>query len=270
MKHLLLKANISIVFISVNKRLNLQKMNAIFIIIVSCLVFEVNCWIDHKVIEDRVRRQATEKELCVRNKFESYPSNSLCMMATEGGRVLSATQEEFDDIFKEICSSECQSLILEADDDCGVYEDSPGLRDFFVGLCKMNNNGLHCYELYSNASDFVSNTEVDCFFGYSAIGFCNCQSELTSAVDMNGCCLNVYHEYYETLFEGFSYNATDLYMNQCSVTLPDMCSKRSSLTPSPTSETPATSDMESTGSATGVTRDTHFIVLPIVLLLALF
>ena len=196
--------------------------STINIILLICLsYYGAHSQQQHTWREIDVKRQTSSSEQCVKDRFNS---SSLCMRATQGGHLLSASQTEFSEVLQEFCRPNCHNVILEADDECGIYRDSPGLRDFLIGLCHMNDNGQHCYEMYSHTTQFITNTELNCLFSFTQTGSCNCQSQLSSAVETVGCCLYIYHDYYETLFEGISYNPRDLYKNYCSVTLPQQCS----------------------------------------------
>ena len=213
-------------------------------------------------MENYFKRQTSDTQPCVRAKFESYMADPLCMLATDGGRVLSSSQEEINQIFEAFCKPDCQKIVLEADDECGTYMYSPGLRDFFVGLCKVNENGQYCYEHYSSASQFISDTEVSCYFSSRSTGSCSCQSELSSAAQTQGCCINVYHTYYEILFYGLSYKPRDLYMDYCSVPLPGQCDVESDQTSATDTELPKQSGGGATHtSATNIVSPQTLVIL---------
>ena len=67
--------------------------------------------IEHET-ENYFKRQVPDTQPCVRAKFESYMGDPLCMLATDGGRVLSSSQEEINQIFEAFCKPDCQKIVL--------------------------------------------------------------------------------------------------------------------------------------------------------------
>ena len=126
-------------------------------------------------------------------------------------------------IYRTFCVPECGNVILQAYDDCGVFENlmpsRANYKEIIVSLCGTNHNGDTCYQMYGDAIAFAG-SEVSCYDSFRESGDCSCRSILTEGVSEQGCCINIYHD----LDIAFGiYNPRELY-ESCNVTLPSDCS----------------------------------------------
>ena len=128
-------------------------------------------------------------------------------------------QSQITVIYNIFCIRDCGDVILEAYNDCRVFDaELPGSEELSVGLCGTNLNGDICYQLYGRGIDLVS-TELSCYRNYTSLGVCSCQFDLSDAVDEQGCCINLYHNFFSGLNR---YNPDELY-DKCNVTRPSSC-----------------------------------------------
>ncbi|CAI8047514.1 hypothetical protein GBAR_LOCUS26258 [Geodia barretti] len=180
------------------------------------------------------RRQTPEQDACVDAKLEEkLNKNSTCIQrVADLESVVDAILEDTEDdqsavnlAFQILCLPECGPIFLEAEDECGLYDDSPGSRNFFVGLCG-NNEGTSCYEYFYRALRFSADVSVSCYINVSLGSSCTCKSELASEVEVQGCCINVYQDFFQAVVEEGSgdtkYEPNILY-GSCDVRQPNDC-----------------------------------------------
>ena len=176
---------------------------------------------------DTNKRQTPEQDQCVDAKIEEKFNNSECAGEIESvlDAIISDTEDDqgvVNAAFRLFCLPECGTIFLEAEDECGVLDADS--RNFFVGICG-NNQGTPCYEYYDETLEF-STTSFVCYFNSKIRSTCQCQSELLSAVEEQGCCINVYQDYVQARAEegsgGFIYRPDELY-GFCDVRQPNDC-----------------------------------------------
>ena len=109
------------------------------------------------------KRQESDIDQCLNEKLESSSVDEACMVAESQLGSDNDAQEGVNEVFQVICRPECLEFFMEANDECGVFRDAPYLRDFYSGVCEMNENGQTCYKLFSRASQFIIDTEYNCF-----------------------------------------------------------------------------------------------------------
>ena len=83
-----------------------------------------------------------------------------------------------------------------------------------------------CYNFYSRVVNYFINTEIDCYVDQGLSGTCNCRSQLMTEVQSQGCCINVYQNYFEAVSRNssnFSYDPKEIY-EVCNVDQPENCS----------------------------------------------
>lgn len=122
-------------------------------------------------------------------------------------------------VYSSVCVPECGDAILKAYKDCGYFDIVfPGTEEFTIAMCGTNDNGNMCYKLYGKGIALTSRESI-CYVSYNSLGKCNCQSELSDAVEQQGCCINAYHKLNNGLGL-LAYNPDDLYDDICKVNLP--------------------------------------------------
>ena len=123
-------------------------------------------------------------------------------------------------IFRTFCVRDCGDVVLDAYNDCGVFDVGfRGTEELIVGLCGTNGNGDLCYTLYSEGLTLISN-ESSCYGSYNiSSGVCSCRSDLSDAVDEQGCCVDIYHDFIAGLG---TYDPDRLY-DDCNVNPPPSC-----------------------------------------------
>jgi hypothetical protein len=179
-------------------------------------------------------RQTPEQDACVDAKVEIKLNNdSACVKrVAELESVVDAVIGETEDdqsavnaAFQIICLPECGTIFLEAEDECGLYDDSPRSRNFLVGLCGKN-EGTSCYEYFDRAQEFSVNVSISCYIRVKLGSSCQCKSELESEVEEQGCCMNVYQDFFQAVVEEGSgdtkYEPNILY-GSCDVRQPNDC-----------------------------------------------
>ena len=180
------------------------------------------------------RRQTPEQDACVDAKIEEkLVDDSACFqrvaeLESVVDAILADTEDDQSAVnlaFQILCLPECGPIFLEAEDECGVYDDSPGLRNVLVGLCG-NNEGTPCYEYYYRAFEFSANVSIICYFRVRLGSSCQCKSELESEVEEQGCCINVYQDFVRVIVkegsDGYDYQPNQLY-GSCDVRPPKGC-----------------------------------------------
>ena len=177
---------------------------------------------NHPHSKDIIHKRQTE---CVDDDLESADVDSVCRLTAQEEEQLDfdeLSQSSFDIIFREFCKPECGNAVLAAFIECDAFEDE--LIDLFVGLCGTNQNGEQCYRRIVRTLDFTSNTELSCFINSTASGECECKSELSQAVEEQGCCLDVYHDFLTDFLDsdGIRYIPRQVY-DDCNINLPGGC-----------------------------------------------
>ena len=181
---------------------------------------------NHPHSKDIIHKRQTNSDECVDDELESADVDSVCLLTAQEEEQLDfddeLSQSSIDIIFREFCKPECGNAVLAAYIDCEAFEDE--FIDLLVGLCGTNQNGEQCYQRFTSALDFVSDTEPSCFVSSTNSGECDCKSELSQAVEEQGCCLDVYHDFITEVLdsEGIRYVPRELY-NDCDVNLPGGC-----------------------------------------------
>jgi hypothetical protein len=180
------------------------------------------------------KRQSTdEQDRCVQEKVEASSASSACKRAVTAEEseldFPDESQDDFDEIFRVLCDPDCAEIVHDAQEECGFNDES---RDFFTGLCRINDNGDPCYESFLNVIGFVTGTELVCFVNSEASGTCQCRDALSTAVETYGCCLNAYHEFFQNFLgagsgdgSGLAYVPSELYEGYCDVELPEDCTR---------------------------------------------
>ena len=168
---------------------------------------------------------------CVNNGLDSSDFSDQCKAQIAALEALdmdfvgppTALQSAFNTIFSVFCDPECGNPLLQLLIDCGIEDDSPGEVDFIAGLCGTQRNGDKCYEslVVGKVSTLI---EASCYINFTVDGTCECKSELQTAVEVQGCCIDVYQDYLRALADedDFDYNPNDLY-DECGVDLPGGC-----------------------------------------------
>ena len=189
----------------------------------------------HKTIMEKlnVKRQTTDQDdECVEAKLNKTLPGTEC---EAGVKVIEQTLDDafneaednqvlFNLIFQLICIPECGNVFLQAAAECETFLDEiPGSGEFFVGLCA-NNQGTPCYTYFDSAINASIDVAV-CYSVYQQTETCQCEDELKSAVESQGCCLTVYQNFVQisAAASGFEYNPNEVY-GYCNVRNPGDCS----------------------------------------------
>ena len=128
-------------------------------------------------------------------------------------------QAMFDQYFELLCNTECGDFIFAVSEECEIGDASEiqALKAF----CGSNSNEDICYELFIDYSNYLG-IELNCTVDKLSIsGTCECQSELETAVDDLGCCIDAFHQLIIIIIEG-SFDPRDIY-DSCDVDLPTGC-----------------------------------------------
>ena len=130
------------------------------------------------------------------------------------------SQSSVDAIGETFCTPECGNAILAAIEACLEDEVSSRSKQFFIDMCGTNADGDTCYERYINARSHVSSIG-DCYEDFESSGQCRsgCRSELNDAVDDQGCCINVYYDFFPA---DSDFDPRELHRS-CDVDIPDPC-----------------------------------------------
>ena len=203
---------------------------SIALLVFAAVVCSGNCKMPSKQILNelfkRVDFKCQASDNCVNDKLEAASADEVCMIGDDEISTERDNQQTINEIYEAFCRPNCKDLILRATDECGGFRDFPGLREFISGVCDTNMNGESCYSFFNRAVDYVVGTEIDCYVDQVLSGTCNCQSELMTEVQVQGCCINVYQNYLETVFRNtsnFSYDPKEIYEG-CNVDQPEECS----------------------------------------------
>ena len=182
----------------------------------------------------RGKRQANVEEAvagilhCISEKLDATfaGNNSRFVSDCKSAATVELEMDSLDDlvsqvnsIYDSLCVRECGDVILKAYRDCGYFDVVfPGTEEFTIAMCGTNDNGNMCYKLYGKGLALTTHESL-CYVGYTSQGKCNCQSELSDAVEQQGCCINAYHKLNNGLGL-LAYNPDDLYNDICKVSLP--------------------------------------------------
>jgi hypothetical protein len=185
----------------------------------------------HHSVEKRqaVADLGPEKIQCLSNKVneafgDGSEEASRCQKAADDDFLgdNNALQATINDGFEIFCAPECGTVVLNAHKECGTFDMMSGATDFLVGLCATNKNGGKCYESYASTLGLFVTTEAPCYYSvFAGTQTCdtNCQSKLQSIATDQGCCMNVYHDFFASVA---NLNFTALY-STCKVDIPLNC-----------------------------------------------
>ena len=184
------------------------------------------------------RQTSSEVDACVEEKLESALVDSGCNSSFIESFILSL-EHDYEDLdsaplevvldvgFRLLCMPKCGKPILEVNKECGTFDESPLLEDFFVDGCSTNANGQPCYSFISSYLEFFNRTEYKCFVFSKLKESCDCEGKLSPEVDELGCCINVYHDLFQKVAEEadsqIPYEPQELYTEYCDVNLPRDC-----------------------------------------------
>ena len=183
---------------------------------------------------DIKRQLASDVKQCVDQKLERVYAHPVCVKGTTEALIEDVSdyegdeeEQDFNRAYRRFCLPECGKPALKAYEECGYFEDRPSLRDFLMDMCATNKYGEACYTLFNSALEFINNTERECYFLSRLTESCQCPRKLLPAVKEQGCCINVYHRYYEgETNEGrykYAYRPNELYTKYCKIDLPAEC-----------------------------------------------
>ena len=172
----------------------------------------------------------SEKIQCMMDKVneafgEDSEEASRCKTAADGdflGSNNNGLQSTINKGFEVFCTPKCGEVILKAYSECGLFDNVSGTTDFLVGLCATNEKGRKCYESYTSALSLLATTEAPCYYSAVFGGECDatsCQAKLQSAAEDQGCCNNVYHDFFAKVA---SLDFPALY-SACKVDAPNNC-----------------------------------------------
>ena len=171
------------------------------------------------------RRQASDVDQCANDKLEAASFNEVCMISEEELNTVGNDQQSINEIAQVLCRPDCRNLLLRVTEECGGS--FPGLREFVSDVCDTKNmDGKPCYSFYNRAVSYFLNTESNCYVNQVLSGTCTCQSELMTEVETQGCCINVYQNYFEAISRNsstFLYDPKEIYEG-CNVDQPEECS----------------------------------------------
>ena len=68
---------------------------------------------------------------------------------------LSNFQSSYSEVFQVFCVPECGNALMSLYEDCGVFDTTPALKDYFIGLCATNKHGDRCYEHYVSSITWI-------------------------------------------------------------------------------------------------------------------
>ena len=126
--------------------------------------------------------------------------------------------------FTDFCRAECGQELIEAWQECGVYEEIEDIARLLIGLCARNDDDTACYTYSNNIFSYYYNG-VDCFDDLEANnGMCseNCMSTVNDGAEMYGCCVNVAFDYKMAEDDEVEMGIKQVY-EQCDVTQPKVC-----------------------------------------------
>ena len=113
--------------------------------------------------------------------------------------------------YRTVCIPECGNVVLDAFDDCGVFniENIEGQRSYTAGLCGSNENGSFCYEYISDSGRLIVNAD-------SCSDECDCDG-ISEIIQREGCCIDGVNRL--DLFDD-RFNLNDAY-TKCRISVPD-------------------------------------------------
>ena len=126
--------------------------------------------------------------------------------------------------FTDFCRVECGKVLIEAWQECGVYEEVEDIVNLLVGLCARNDDDTACYT-YRNEIFSYYYDGVGCFNELEGNnGMCseNCMSTVNDGAKLYGCCVNVAFDYKEVEDDEVEMGIKQVY-DQCKVTQPKVC-----------------------------------------------
>ena len=173
-------------------------------------------------VADTKRQVNVQQGQCVSEKVAEEFPGSQCALAenlvidSSNGITLQGNNEAY----QMFCMPECGNTLLQIYRECGTFDEFPGFYDYVIGLCATNSNGDRCYEHTVANFRHLITTETSCSGTYERTGRCTCRSELTSAVEEFGCCINVFQDFYESISSHF--DNSNLY-RACGVSIPGDC-----------------------------------------------
>ena len=153
---------------------------------------------------------------------KEFPVNDIENALRDAANEVEDDQDFLNLAFQVLCLPECGNVFLDVYEECGIFDETPGFRELFIGLCG-NNQGTPCYQYYDSALNASLDTAV-CYDNYRQTRMCQCENELRTAVESQGCCLTVYQDFVQAIAvsSGFVYNPDEVY-GYCNVRNPGDC-----------------------------------------------
>ena len=170
---------------------------------------------------------------CVLNELERSGTSEKCRQSVVGD--LEETndvesdgdldQASIDAMFRVLCEPECGNAFIDAQEECVErFDELKVVDDFLIGLCASNERGERCYERYVSIANVIV-LEFSCSANFTTDSECDCQSDLRMAVEREGCCLDIYQDFFSIVAENIpslTYEIEELY-EVCDVNIPERC-----------------------------------------------
>ena len=172
-------------------------------------------------------RQTSSQIECVNDELDAalagensqFVSDCKTTAADVASLSFSSPQSLVDSVGLGLCMPECGNTILNAISSCDIF-DEPGSEakytNLYVDICGTKQQ-TRCYEIFANGASYISPIG-GCYETYESSGVCRpgCPSLLTDAVEDQGCCLNLFYDFFS------NFDLRGLH-ESCSVNIPGPC-----------------------------------------------
>ena len=154
--------------------------------------------------------------------------------------------EQGVNLFDIFCQQSCRQTFFEAWKSCSSFDELSNVANLLTSLCSAS-DGRPCYKDYSQLVSATDDT-FDCYndvpvqFGNCAV---DCRTTLLLDTKTYGCCLNVFHNYFDAIEEEDN-EEVDRLFDECRVRRPAVCPKAPTMPDATTvSPSPATTTASS-------------------------
>ena len=132
------------------------------------------------------------------------------------------------------CSAEVFKPYIDVFQQCGF----PSYYDYYINLCRVNENNEFCYRIASNVANYLRAIESQCHLDFTQGCFHSCQAALNNFKTAFGCCVNA------TISGSTVPNAINpAFWSACGISFPENCRStllfKSANPPSSTNQTNA-------------------------------
>jgi hypothetical protein len=174
------------------------------------------------------KQDISEEEIaCITLTLTSQLNDTACVNALaqlallfESSDIVESLSQQLN-LFPELCRPECGQVLIDAWQDCNVYDDIKDFANLLIAMCA-SNGGSMCYSNFNELFEYTTNGEK-CYDEVFESSTCSaeCSTIVADGIESYGCCVNAAIDYVEAVEDAKDEVAA--VFSACGVTRPSRC-----------------------------------------------